>query len=95
MMASISWLDQTGTPIPNAGRYTFNNGTDEVSLDFAFTRAGDSGVWACVLVVRDPDVMVASGGQLVTRDNKEIGRLTNQITLVVVGELNCSTQFML
>ncbi len=90
-MATIAWLDQLGLPIPNAGRYTFNNGTEVVSLDFSFTRAGDSGVWACVLGVSDPDVMVASGGQLVSRDNKEIGSRTNQITLVIVGEYICST----
>ena len=91
--ATISWSDIQGMEIQNAGRYTFNNGPDTVHLNFSFTRANDTGVWICEIVVIDNDVMTASEGRLVPRDNKEIGEEMYSIMLTVVGTclLTCTS----
>ena len=83
--ATISWRDIQGMEIQNAGRYTYNNGPETVQLNFSFTRTSDTGVWTCRIVVIDNDVMTASEGRLVPRDNKEIGEEMYPIMLTVVG----------
>ncbi len=83
---TILWLDTAGDPIPNGGRYTFVNGSSEVRLDISFTRPEDIGEWTCLVVVRDNNVLTESNGELVPMDDQEIGRMTNRVTLIVVGK---------
>ncbi len=88
-LPTILWLDASGDPISNSGRYTFINNSAEVSLNIAYTRPEDNGYWTCLVVVTDNDAMMSNNmGELVPRDITEIGRMTNRVALIVVGEYN-------
>lgn len=85
---TVVWTQPNGEPLSNGGRYTLSMGS-EVSLSVNTTVGSDSGVWRCDLTTSDPDIVTASGGVLVRRDNQVIGRLNHGVRLVVVGEWVC------
>ena len=84
--AEISWFNPSGSLV---SRSTVRSEEEVVSLPLSSARANDSGVWRCELRVRDPDVVVFSGGMLVARTNTEIGSRNIPVYLTVVGECVC------
>ena len=86
--ATITWTAPDNTMIRmNMGRYTLDNGPEIVRLNFTDTIMGDNGRWTCVVAVTS-DRYFVSGGMLVSQDQANIGSITQDIQLTVIGELH-------
>ena len=85
--ASVTWMAPGETnAIVNNDRYDLENGREIVRLNFTNTIMGDNGLWKCVVAVMSGRYIVSSGN-LVFQDRANIGSITRDIQLTVIGEL--------
>jgi hypothetical protein len=84
--ASVTWMAPDGTTVVDNARYDLENGPEIVRLNFTNTIMTDNGLWKCMVAVTSGRYIV-SGGDLVFQDQANIGSITQNIQLTVIGEL--------
>ena len=85
--ASVTWIAPgETTAIVDNDRYDLENGPEIVRLNFTNTIMGDNRLWKCVVTVTSGRYIVSSGN-LVSQDQANIGSVTRDIQLTVIGEL--------
>jgi hypothetical protein len=85
--ATITWTAPDGTTIVDNNRYDLENGPAIVRLNFTNTIMTDSGLWQCMVTVTSGRYIVSGGDLLVFQDQANIGSITREIQLIVIGEL--------
>ena len=85
--ASVTWMAPgETTAIVDDAKYDLENGPEIVRLNFTNTIMEDNGLWKCVVTVTSGRYIVISGN-LVFQDQANIGSITRNIQLTVIGEL--------